>query len=277
LNATDLVSLLASPGSVPSAVETARDIGVMVRVHLLTAMGIRSLRAQSRGLEDCAPAIPGSAIAAQRPEPCRPEAVPLPVRDQLDPREIPHMNMRQQMNAEGSPLIRRFVAKTPYETRLRNAAGVGTAGRNARILIIDDDVSVTPGLRRLLQDAGLHVDVMTSLRFPLAPGMFDDYHAVIVDVMVPQTNGFDGLRSICSVARLPVIVLTARGDEEDRITGLAMGADDYVVKPCRPREVVARVRALLRRRATRTLTDAADTDPTSRTSEGQDPGRNSAA
>jgi DNA-binding response OmpR family regulator len=160
------------------------------------------------------------------------------------------MNAKQQMDAEESRSVRAVVAQTPCETTASDPRGAAGAGPAARILIVDDDVSVTPGLRRLLQEAGLHVDVMTGMRFPLAPAMFDDYRAVIVDVMAPQSNGFEGLRSICSITRLPVLVLTARGAEEDRIAGFAMGADDYVVKPCRPREVVARVRALLRRRAT---------------------------
>lgn len=187
------------------------------------------------------------------------------------------MKAKQQMNAADSLLIPRVVAETPCGGDPRNAAHIGTAEPHARILIIDDDVSVTRGLQRLLQDAGLDVDVMTGLRFPLTLEMFDDYRAVIVDVTMPQTNGFEGLRSICHVARLPVLVLTAQGAEEDRIAGLEMGADDYVVKPCRQREVVARVRALLRRRPTRTVTGVSDSDPTSRTSERQDPGRNSAA
>jgi DNA-binding response OmpR family regulator len=119
----------------------------------------------------------------------------------------------------------------------------------ARILVIDDHFGETPSLRRLLREEGFWIDVMTGMNFPITAGMFEDYQAVIVDIMVPQSNGFDGLRNIRKNTQLPVLVLTARGGEEDRITGLRLGADDYVVKPCRPREVVARIRALLRRRS----------------------------
>jgi DNA-binding response OmpR family regulator len=73
-------------------------------------------------------------------------------------------------------------------------------------------------------------------------------HAIVVlDVMMPQVNGLDVLRRIRKQSTLPVLMLTARGDDVDRITGLELGADDYVAKPCTPRELVARVRAILRR------------------------------
>jgi len=130
----------------------------------------------------------------------------------------------------------------------------GSSGRleircKERILLIDDDLDLTSRLRRLLQESGFDVDVRSDVKFPVTADLFEDYQAVIMDVMIPQSNGFDGLRSIREITELPVLVLTARGGEEDRIAGLQSGADDYVVKPCRPRELIARVRALLRRRS----------------------------
>jgi two-component system, OmpR family, response regulator len=116
-----------------------------------------------------------------------------------------------------------------------------------QILVIDDHFGDSPDLRRLLQEDGIGVDVLTHVNFPVSPEMFDRYQAVIVDVMTPQSRGFDGLRDIRKNTELPVLVLTTRGSEEDRLAGFESGADDYVVKPCRPREVVARIRALLRR------------------------------
>jgi two-component system, OmpR family, response regulator len=119
----------------------------------------------------------------------------------------------------------------------------------ARILAIDDQFGDSPGLLRLLHENGLRVDVITGANFPVGTRMFDDYQAVIVDIMVPQSNGFEGLRNIRENTQIPVLVFSTRGSEEDRIAGLHLGADDYVVKPCRPRELVARIRALLRRRS----------------------------
>ena len=116
-----------------------------------------------------------------------------------------------------------------------------------QLLVIDDHFGDSPDLRRLLQEDGIGVDVLADVDFPMSPEMFHRYHAVIVDVMTPQSRGFDGLRDIRRNTELPVLVLTTRGSEEDRLAGFESGADDYVVKPCRPREVVARIRALLRR------------------------------
>jgi DNA-binding response OmpR family regulator len=121
--------------------------------------------------------------------------------------------------------------------------------RKQRILVLDDDVDHTSRLRRLLQESGFDVDVRSDMKFPLTVELFEAYQAVVLDVMMPESNGFDGLRDLRASTELPVLVLTSRDGEEDRIAGLESGADDYVVKPYRPRELVARVRALLRRRS----------------------------
>ena len=83
-----------------------------------------------------------------------------------------------------------------------------------------------------------------------------DYAIVVLDVMMPRLNGLEVLRRIRLQSTLPILMLTARGDDVDRITGLELGADDYVAKPCTPRELVARIRAILRRTQT-----AAGPDP----------------
>jgi len=119
---------------------------------------------------------------------------------------------------------------------------------SVRLLIIDDYFDEDPLLRRLLEEDGFSLEVMTGRIFPVSTRTFDDYHAVIVDGLVAQPNGFDWLCSIRNVTQIPVLVLTSRGATQDRIAAFKLGADAYVVKPCRPREVVARVRALLRRR-----------------------------
>ena len=118
-----------------------------------------------------------------------------------------------------------------------------------RILAIDDEFRVESSLLRLLRQDDFEIDVRSHLNFTVVTeAMFDDYDAIILDVMTPHFDGFDLLRDICRNTQLPVLVLTARSNAEDRIVGLELGADDYVAKPFRPLEVVARIHALLRRR-----------------------------
>ncbi len=117
-----------------------------------------------------------------------------------------------------------------------------------RILVIDEDFRAIPRLVCLLHEDGFVLDLKSHMHFTVVTDeMFDDYQAVIVDVMIPCSGGFDLLRDIRNNTCVPVLVLTALGDEENRVLGLELGADDYVTKPCRPREVVARMHALLRR------------------------------
>ncbi len=118
-----------------------------------------------------------------------------------------------------------------------------------RILVIDENFRSIPNLVCLLQDDGFMLDLKSHMNFTVVTEeMFDDYQAVIVDVMIPCSGGFDLLRDIRKNTCVPVLVLTALGDEENRVVGLELGADDYVTKPCGPREVVARMHALLRRK-----------------------------
>jgi DNA-binding response OmpR family regulator len=141
-------------------------------------------------------------------------------------------------------------ATLPFNTlRAHGSLGRLEIRCKERLLLLDDDFDLTSRLRRVLQESGFGVDVRSDVKFPVTASLFEDYQAVIMDVMMPQSNGFEGLRNIRETTLLPVLVLTARGGEEDRIAGLQSGADDYVVKPYRPRELVARVRALLRRRS----------------------------
>jgi DNA-binding response OmpR family regulator len=122
------------------------------------------------------------------------------------------------------------------------------AGPKVRILVIDENFRAIPNLVLLLQEDGFVLDLKSHMNFTVVTEeMFDDYQAVIVDVMIPCSGGFELLRAIRKSTCVPVLVLTALGDEENRVVGLELGADDYVVKPCRPREVVARMHALLRR------------------------------
>lgn len=115
------------------------------------------------------------------------------------------------------------------------------------LLLIDDDVELCQMLTEYLTGEGFAVtsvhDGVKALE-RLNAGGFD---AVILDVMLPGMNGFDVLREFRQSAQTPVLMLTARGEDVDTVVGLELGADDYLPKPCNPRVLVARVRALLRR------------------------------
>ena len=119
-----------------------------------------------------------------------------------------------------------------------------------RILVVDDERPIVTMLEQRLRRDGF--DVMAAATGQAALAALDEpgYATVLLDIGLPDMDGFEVLRRIRSAGhRLPVIMLTARGDEVDRVVGLELGADDYVVKPFSPRELVARIRALLRRTA----------------------------
>lgn len=115
------------------------------------------------------------------------------------------------------------------------------------ILIADDDVELCELLREFFESEDFTVrlahDGLAGLEAARQPGL----DLVVLDVMMPQMNGLDVLKELRKESRLPVIMLTARGDDLDRILGLELGADDYVPKPCNPRELLARIRAVMRR------------------------------
>jgi DNA-binding response OmpR family regulator len=121
-----------------------------------------------------------------------------------------------------------------------------TMGR-ARVLVVDDEPMVREVLARYLSKEGFDVDIAADGEAALSAFERSRPDLVLLDLMLPSVDGFDVLRRMQASGAPPVIMLTARGDEVDRIIGLEMGADDYVAKPFSPREVVARVRAVLRR------------------------------
>jgi DNA-binding response OmpR family regulator len=117
----------------------------------------------------------------------------------------------------------------------------------AKILLIDGDVELLDMLKSYMEQEGFAVTATDVASTGVAEALSAHYGLVVLDVMMPHMNGIEVLRKIRTVNVIPVLMLTAKGDDADRIVGLELGADDYVAKPCTPRELVARIRAILRR------------------------------
>jgi len=120
-------------------------------------------------------------------------------------------------------------------------------GKKRRILLVEDEESITVPLSEALSREGFDTSVAGSASAALELAKQVRPDLVLLDVMLPDGSGFDVARELRRDSRMPIIMLTARGEEADRVAGLELGADDYVVKPFSARELVARVRAVLRR------------------------------
>ncbi|MBO2902029.1 response regulator transcription factor [Aeromonas dhakensis] len=116
-----------------------------------------------------------------------------------------------------------------------------------KILLVDDDLELGTMLSEYLGGEGFATTHVLTGKSGVQHALSGNYAAVVLDIMLPDLNGSEVLRQIRRDSRIPVIMLTAKGDNIDRVIGLEMGADDYVPKPCYPRELVARLRAVLRR------------------------------
>lgn len=116
-----------------------------------------------------------------------------------------------------------------------------------KILIIDDDEELCELVSEYLGVEGFAVACVNDGEAGLQAALSGEHDMAILDVMMPKMNGFDVLRNLREKSKLPVIMLTARGDDMERIVGLEIGADDYLPKPFNPRELAARLRAILRR------------------------------
>jgi DNA-binding response OmpR family regulator len=116
-----------------------------------------------------------------------------------------------------------------------------------RILVVDDDPNLGEVVARYLQREGYEVEVVADGRTGLERALATLPDLVVLDLMLPGLDGIEVFRRLRRVAPIPVVMLTARGSEEDRVAGLELGADDYVAKPFSPRELTARVKAVLRR------------------------------
>jgi two-component system, OmpR family, response regulator len=119
--------------------------------------------------------------------------------------------------------------------------------REQHVLLIDDDADIRRLTEQLLTEAGFKVTALAGAVGAVRQAASGRFDLVLLDVMMPGEDGFSICRKIRAVSQIPIVMLTARAEEMDRVVGLELGADDYVVKPFSPRELVARVRARLRR------------------------------
>jgi len=124
----------------------------------------------------------------------------------------------------------------------------------AQVLLIDDDVVLLAMLKNYLERENFDVVVANDAAAGFELAMSGKFDLTMLDIMMPSVSGIELLRKIRQQSQLPILMLTARGDDSDRVIGLELGADDYVTKPCSPREFTARIRAILRR-TTKEATD----------------------
>ena len=120
------------------------------------------------------------------------------------------------------------------------------------ILLVDDDNELSGMLCEYLESEGLRVEPVMNGLDAVTRALSGEHDAIVLDIMLPQLNGIEVLRQIRQASEIPVLMLTAKGDQIDRVVGLELGADDYVPKPCYPRELLARLRAVLRRQPLKT-------------------------
>ncbi|TCJ20138.1 response regulator transcription factor [Parasulfuritortus cantonensis] len=130
-----------------------------------------------------------------------------------------------------------------------------------KVLLVDDDADLTAMLSQYLMREGFDVHTVLDGEAGVAEASSGAYNIVVLDIMMPRLSGIEALRRIRAANDVPVLMLTARGDNIDRIVGLDMGADDYVPKPCTPGELVARLRAILRRTEAREPVGEASSAP----------------
>ncbi len=131
------------------------------------------------------------------------------------------------------------------EKRIR----VANNGAMSRILLVDDDRELCQLLTEYLEPEEFEVEAVHDGAAAIAAIAADEPALMVLDIMLPGLSGVEVLRRVRDQSNVPILMLTARGDDVDRIVGLEMGADDYLPKPCNPRELLARMRAVLRRAA----------------------------
>jgi two-component system response regulator CpxR len=137
--------------------------------------------------------------------------------------------------------------KSTSSANAREAAGKKTQQLKPHLLVVDDDLELCEVLRRYLEVEDFRVSFAHTGDAGTKAGIEGSFELIVLDVMLPDKKGFDVLKDIRQRTRTPVLMLTARGEEFDRVLGLELGADDYLPKPFSPRELIARISAILRR------------------------------
>ena len=127
------------------------------------------------------------------------------------------------------------------------------------LLLVDDDKELCSMLRNYLALEGFKTDVLHNGESAAEQAITGQYNLVILDIMLPGQSGFEVLKAIRDTSAVPVLMLTARGEDVDSVVGLELGADDYLAKPCNPRVLVAHIKAILRRSQPNTLADDLET------------------
>jgi len=140
---------------------------------------------------------------------------------------------------------------------MAQTANESAAANRTRVLMIDDDRKLCRLVRDYLQPMGYAIDAAHTGPDGLQKAISEDFHAIILDLMLPGMDGFDVLKKLRQTSNVPVLMLTARGEEPDRIVGLEIGADDYLPKTFSTRELLARLRAVTRRTTQNTTAPAA--------------------
>ena len=143
------------------------------------------------------------------------------------------------------------MAKDTEDSGIDQTDLAAEAGKAARLLLVDDDTELCAALQRLLHMEGFTVEAAHNAPDGVRRATEEGFALIVLDVMLPGGDGRIVLKKIRAASDVPIIMLTARGDEGDRIAGLEAGADDYLPKPFNPRELVARVRAVLKRKLPR--------------------------
>jgi DNA-binding response OmpR family regulator len=139
--------------------------------------------------------------------------------------------------------MQRTQTKTEPDTQSRNSR----IGPSPGVLVVDDDAEFCQLVSRYLAHEGFVVETVHTGRMGIERSLSGEHAIVILDVTLPDISGFEVLRRLRAQSQTPILMLTARGDDHDRIQGLEMGADDYLPKPFNPRELSARIGAILRR------------------------------
>lgn len=124
-----------------------------------------------------------------------------------------------------------------------------------KLLLVDDDKELCGMLQNYLAQEGFITDAVHEGKIAVDTVLKGDYHLIILDIMLPGQTGFDVLKTVREKSSVPVLMLTARGEDVDSVIGLELGADDYLSKPCSPRVLVAHIRAILRRSQASKLSD----------------------